>query len=162
MAQSPNVKIRAVPTPAEEPSAIPVENEAPVKPADYKPDARMAIERASGLLAKSSEEFFKEGGGCMGCHHQPFAGRAYGAVKAAGLPAEPRLRQILVNGMLAERAKMLQDAFMVTMRDADFLADAKQQKLDVAPEDGEHLATLVKKIYATPKPIVDKIAGLIK
>ena len=65
-------------------------------------------------------------------------------------------------GMPADRIKMLQDAFMATMKDADFLADAKKQKLDVAPEDGEHLAALVKKIYATPKPIVDKIGELIK
>ena len=36
--------------------------------------------------------------------------------------------------MPAERAKMVQDAFMATMKDADFLAD---EKLDVAPEDGE-------------------------
>ena len=65
-------------------------------------------------------------------------------------------------GMPADRMKMLQDAFMATMKDPDFLADAKKLKLDVAPEDGEHLAALVKKIYATPKPIVDKIAELIK
>ena len=30
------------------------------------------------------------------------------------------------------------------------------------PVDGEQLAALVKKIYATPKPIVDKIGELIK
>ena len=65
-------------------------------------------------------------------------------------------------GMPADRMKMLQDAFMATMKDADFLADAKRQTLDVAPEDGEHLAALVKKIYATPRPIVDKIGELIK
>jgi Tripartite tricarboxylate transporter family receptor len=65
-------------------------------------------------------------------------------------------------GMPADRMKMLQDAFMATMKDPDFLADAKKLKLDVAPEDGEHLAALVKKVYATPKPIVEKIAELIK
>jgi tripartite-type tricarboxylate transporter receptor subunit TctC len=62
----------------------------------------------------------------------------------------------------ADRVKMLRDAFSATMKDADFLADAEKQKLDVAPEDGEHLAALVKRIYATPKAIVDKIAELIK
>jgi tripartite-type tricarboxylate transporter receptor subunit TctC len=64
--------------------------------------------------------------------------------------------------MPADRAKMLRDAFTATMKDPDFLADAKKQKLDVDPEDGEHLAALIKKIYATPKPIVEKIAELIK
>jgi hypothetical protein len=28
--------------------------------------------------------------------------------------------------------------------------------------DGEQLAALIKKIYATPKPIVDKLGELIK
>jgi hypothetical protein len=65
-------------------------------------------------------------------------------------------------GMPADRIKMVQDAFMATMKDANFLADAKKQKLDVAPTDGEHFAALFKKIYATPKPIVDRIAELIK
>jgi tripartite-type tricarboxylate transporter receptor subunit TctC len=64
--------------------------------------------------------------------------------------------------MPADRVKMVQDAFSATMKDPDFVADAKKQKLDVDPEDGEHLAALIKKIYATPKPIVDKIGELIK
>jgi tripartite-type tricarboxylate transporter receptor subunit TctC len=58
--------------------------------------------------------------------------------------------------------KMVRDAFSATMKDPDFLADAKKQKLDVEPEDGEHLAALINKIYATPKPIVEKIGALIK
>jgi tripartite-type tricarboxylate transporter receptor subunit TctC len=64
--------------------------------------------------------------------------------------------------MPADRVKMVQEAFSATMRDPEFAADAKKQKLDVDPEDGEHLAALIKKIYATPKPIVDKIGELIK
>jgi hypothetical protein len=34
--------------------------------------------------------------------------------------------------------------------------------LDVEPEDGAHLEALIRKIYATPKPVVDKIGDLIK
>jgi hypothetical protein len=34
--------------------------------------------------------------------------------------------------------------------------------LELEPDDGEHLAALVKKIYATPKPIIDKVTDLIK
>jgi hypothetical protein len=64
--------------------------------------------------------------------------------------------------MPAERVKMLRDAFNATMKDPQFLADAERQKLDVAPEDGGHLAALFEKIYATPKAIVDKVAELIK
>ena len=62
----------------------------------------------------------------------------------------------------AERARMLRDAFSATMQDPDFLADAKKQGLDVDPEDGEHLAALIKKIYETPKPIVAQVGELIK
>jgi tripartite-type tricarboxylate transporter receptor subunit TctC len=65
-------------------------------------------------------------------------------------------------GLPPERVKMLRDAFSATMKDPDFLADAEKQKLDVNPLDGEQLAVLIKKIYATPKPIVDKIVELIK
>jgi tripartite-type tricarboxylate transporter receptor subunit TctC len=61
-----------------------------------------------------------------------------------------------------ERLKMLRDAFAATMTDAEFIAEAKRSKLDLEPEDGEHLAALVQKIYATPKPVVDKIAAFIK
>ena len=87
----------------------------PVRPADYKPDAREAITRASALLAKSNEVFFREGGGCVGCHHQPFAGRAFGAVKDAGLSAEPRLRQILVDGVISERPRVMDRLVYLTM-----------------------------------------------
>src|SRR6202030_4785104 len=64
--------------------------------------------------------------------------------------------------MPAERVKMLRDAFNDTMKDAEFIDDAKRNKLDLEPEDGEHLAQLITKVYATPKPIVDKIGELIK
>jgi tripartite-type tricarboxylate transporter receptor subunit TctC len=62
----------------------------------------------------------------------------------------------------ADRLKMLRDAFNATMKDKDFIADANKQKLDVEPEDGEHLEALIRKVYATPKAVVDKIGELIK
>jgi tripartite-type tricarboxylate transporter receptor subunit TctC len=65
-------------------------------------------------------------------------------------------------GLPPERLKMLRDAFNATIKDAEFIADAHKSKLDLDPEDGEHLAALVERIYATPKPIVDKIGSLIK
>src|SRR5215831_19031621 len=62
----------------------------------------------------------------------------------------------------AERLKALREAFNATMQDAEFIAETKNSKLELAPEDGEHLAALITKIYATPKPIVDKVTSLIK
>jgi tripartite-type tricarboxylate transporter receptor subunit TctC len=61
-----------------------------------------------------------------------------------------------------DRLKMLRDAFKATMTDPAFVAEAQKSKLDLEPEDGDHLAVLIAKIYATPKPIVDKITGMIK
>src|SRR5215469_5797929 len=64
--------------------------------------------------------------------------------------------------MPPDRVKMLRDAFGETMQDPDFLEDAHRNMLDVAPEGGEALAALIQKVYATPEPIVQKIAELIK
>jgi tripartite-type tricarboxylate transporter receptor subunit TctC len=62
----------------------------------------------------------------------------------------------------ADRLKMLRDAFKATMMDKNFVADATKQKLDVEPEDGEHLEAFIKKVYATPKAVVDRVGELIK
>jgi len=62
----------------------------------------------------------------------------------------------------ADRLKMLHNAFNATMKDKDFIADATKQKLDVEPEDGEHLEALIRKVYATPKAIVERVGELIK
>jgi len=61
-----------------------------------------------------------------------------------------------------DRLKMLREAFNATMRDAEFVADVKRSKLDLDPEDGEHLAALIDKIYATPKPIIERVSRLIQ
>jgi hypothetical protein len=60
-----------------------------------------------------------------------------------------------------EVLKMLRDAFDATMKDPEFVADVKKQKFDLDPENGASLAGLINKIYATPKPIVDKVTALI-
>ena len=62
----------------------------------------------------------------------------------------------------ADRLKMLRGAFNATMTDQEFVADVKKQSLDLEPEDGAHLEALIRKIYATPKSIVDKVGELIK
>jgi tripartite-type tricarboxylate transporter receptor subunit TctC len=65
-------------------------------------------------------------------------------------------------GLPPDRLKMLREAFDATVNDPDFVSEAKRQMLDVEPEDGAHLEALIKKIYATPKPVVDRIGELIK
>jgi len=65
-------------------------------------------------------------------------------------------------GLPPERLKMLRDAFNATMKDPEFAADVKRNKFDLEPEDGEYLAALINKIYATPKAIVERVSNLIK
>ena len=65
-------------------------------------------------------------------------------------------------GLSADRMKMVQDAFAATMKDPDFIAETNNYHLALDPSDGEQLEALVKKTYATPKPVIDRIAKLIQ
>jgi tripartite-type tricarboxylate transporter receptor subunit TctC len=65
-------------------------------------------------------------------------------------------------GMPADRAKMLQDAFDATMKDAEFIADAEKQKLEVEPQTGAQLQALIGELYGTPQAVREKIGELIK
>ena len=49
-----------------------------------------------------------------------------------------------------------------SMKDPEFMADVKNSKFELDPEDGDHLQALIEKIYATPKAIVDKVGELVK
>ena len=60
------------------------------------------------------------------------------------------------------RVKMLRAAFNATMKDEEFLAEIKKQRLELDPHTGEQLEALIDKIYATPKPIVTKVGKLIQ
>ena len=47
-------------------------------------------------------------------------------------------------------------------KDKDFLADAEKARIDIAPSSGEKVQELVEKIYAMPKPIVERARELVK
>ncbi len=62
-----------------------------------------------------------------------------------------------------ERARMLREAFAATMRDPAFLAEAAERKIEISkPKTGEELDTLFRRVYATPKPIVERVLALQK
>jgi tripartite-type tricarboxylate transporter receptor subunit TctC len=65
-------------------------------------------------------------------------------------------------GLPAGRLAILRSAFDATMQDADFVADAASQKLLPKPRDGAYLEALIKRIYATPAPVVERVSALIK
>jgi len=52
-------------------------------------------------------------------------------------------------GVPADRVTALRDAFMATMKDPQFLAEAKKQKLEINPASGEQIAKLLRDIYGS-------------
>src|SRR6202011_890897 len=61
-----------------------------------------------------------------------------------------------------DRAEALRKAFMDTMKDNEFLADAEKSQLEINPVDGAEVEKLVKELYQTPKPLADKAAQFIR
>ena len=64
-------------------------------------------------------------------------------------------------GIPPERAAALRKAFMETMTDPAFLADAEKSQLEVTPVPGEELQKLVAEIYRTPPEVAKKAAALL-
>jgi tripartite-type tricarboxylate transporter receptor subunit TctC len=56
----------------------------------------------------------------------------------------------------------LRNAFDATMKDPAFIDEMNKRKYTLDPESGGELEALVKRAYATPKPVIDRIATLIQ
>jgi tripartite-type tricarboxylate transporter receptor subunit TctC len=56
----------------------------------------------------------------------------------------------------AERLATLRQAFMDTMHDKDFVAEAQKIDLEVNPVSGADVESLVKEVYATPPEVIAK------
>jgi tripartite-type tricarboxylate transporter receptor subunit TctC len=64
-------------------------------------------------------------------------------------------------GVPAERVAALRKAFDDTMKDPEFLAEAKEAKLDLDPVSGEELQRLVADVVSTPKQISTRLVDII-
>jgi tripartite-type tricarboxylate transporter receptor subunit TctC len=65
-------------------------------------------------------------------------------------------------GIPADRAATLRKAFMDTMTDKEFLADAERSQLEINPVPGDELERLVEAVYRTPAALTQKAATLLK
>lgn len=65
-------------------------------------------------------------------------------------------------GVPAHVVAALRKAFSATVKDKEFLADADKLKIDITTGDGEEVQDLVAKMYATPKPVVDRLIKAMK
>ena len=61
-----------------------------------------------------------------------------------------------------ERVAALRAAFDATVKDPAFLADAKQQQLDITPYSGAQIDALMKDIYATPTELVARVRAAME
>jgi tripartite-type tricarboxylate transporter receptor subunit TctC len=60
-----------------------------------------------------------------------------------------------------ERAAALRQAFDATMKDPEFLAEAKQRLLDVNPMTGVEIGKLVGELYQTPPDVIAATKAVI-
>jgi len=71
-------------------------------------------------------------------------------------------RPIATNAAPPERVAALRAAYAATMKDAEFLAEAKGLNFEVSPVIGEKMQAIVDKVLATPKPIAARAKGLLE
>jgi tripartite-type tricarboxylate transporter receptor subunit TctC len=60
------------------------------------------------------------------------------------------------------RVAAMRQAFMATMKDPAFLADAKKRKMDIEPMSGEKIQAVIEKTVATPQALIDKAKQALK
>ncbi len=80
-------------------------------------------------------------------------------VHSVGPAARP---YVLPPGTPKDRIAILQKAFMDTMKDPEFLADAKKAKLDVNPLDGAELEKNVREVFNLDKALIPKAKEILK
>ncbi len=64
-------------------------------------------------------------------------------------------------GLPPERLAALRDAFMKTMSDPAFKADAQKAKLELNPKSGEEIQKIVEGIFKTPQPQRDQLKKIL-
>jgi tripartite-type tricarboxylate transporter receptor subunit TctC len=64
-------------------------------------------------------------------------------------------------GVPPARAALIRRAFDATMSDPDFRAEAAKIQADLAPSTGEEVQALVERIYATPRPVIERMKKLL-
>ena len=65
-------------------------------------------------------------------------------------------------GMPKDRSQTLQTAFMATMKDADFMAEAKKANLVVSPLDGPTIEQTVAELYRAEPKLLERFRNIIE
>ncbi len=65
-------------------------------------------------------------------------------------------------GTPKDRVQILRRAFMATMKDPDFLAEARKAKLDVNPVDGEEVERTIARLFKLSPAMLERLKEVIK
>jgi ABC-type phosphate/phosphonate transport system substrate-binding protein len=65
-------------------------------------------------------------------------------------------------GVPEERLKALREAFAATMKDPEFLQEARKLNFEVAPVLGDALQKVVAKVLSTPKSVADRARPILQ
>ena len=60
-------------------------------------------------------------------------------------------------GIPPERVKILREAYVKTMNDPAFLAEAKKRRLEINPTSGEEMDTLIKEVMVQPSEVIERM-----
>jgi tripartite-type tricarboxylate transporter receptor subunit TctC len=80
-------------------------------------------------------------------------------VHSVGPTARP---YVLPPGTPKDRVQILRRAFMDTMKDADFLADASKARLDINPLDGAELEKNVREVFNLDPKLIPRAKEMLK
>ena len=64
-------------------------------------------------------------------------------------------------GVPAERVEAVRNAFNQVVKDPQFLADAKRQRLEITPLTGEEVQKTLATAYGTPRPILERARRML-
>jgi hypothetical protein len=64
-------------------------------------------------------------------------------------------------GVPTERVEALRQAYMATLKDAEFLAEAQKLNMELRPQTGAQVGTLAKRVADTPKPVLTRTAKIL-
>jgi hypothetical protein len=57
--------------------------------------------------------------------------------------------------------QVLRKAFMETLSDPDFLAEAKKSRLDISPVPGDEIAKTVENLFKIEAPLVERLKKIL-
>jgi hypothetical protein len=68
----------------------------------------------------------------------------------------------LTPGVPAERVAALRAAFAATVKDPDFIAAAKQERMEVRPQSGDKIQEIITGLLDTPADVRERMKAALK